>query len=131
MSNWAEQGRTLAAARFAEWQSPPDTFEIKDAAFTDSLSKCDNSYMLKPITKALILIAVGVMLCERGIAQQTAPSHPQPASSAQGQTAAAAKTHPVPATRPPSVLALKTQRDKASYAIGLNIGKTFTGIWWM
>ncbi len=79
--------------------------------------------MLKPITKALILIAVGVMLCERGIAQQTAPSHPQPASSAQGQTAAAAKTHPVPATRPPSVLALKTQRDKASYAIGLNIGK--------
>jgi len=65
-------------------------------------------------------------------AQQTPPaSAPQtpPASSAQtpGTTTTkppAAKPGTAVAKKPPTVLTLKTQKEKASYAIGLNIGKS-------
>src|SRR5579862_543667 len=79
--------------------------------------------MLNSITKSLALIAVGAMLCGSVVAQQTAPPHPAPVPSAQGKTAPTAKPHPATAAKTPSALTLKTQREKASYAIGLNIGK--------
>jgi FKBP-type peptidyl-prolyl cis-trans isomerase FklB len=87
--------------------------------------------MRNPLTLAVTTIAAGMIMLGYAQAQQTPPaSAPQtlPASSTQ---APAAKTTPkTPATKTgttaktPVPLTLKTQKDKASYAIGLNIGKS-------
>jgi FKBP-type peptidyl-prolyl cis-trans isomerase FklB len=87
--------------------------------------------MRKPFILAVTAVAVGTMILGYAQAQQTPPATtPQipPASSSQTPP----KTTPkAPAAKPGStvakksvVLTLKTQKDKASYAIGLNIGKS-------
>ena len=68
-------------------------------------------------------MAAAAMLFGNAIAQQTQVSNPQAAPVAKAQKAPGAKTHQAPAAKSPGVLALKTQKDKASYAIGMNIGK--------
>jgi FKBP-type peptidyl-prolyl cis-trans isomerase FklB len=90
--------------------------------------------MRKPLTLAVTAVAAGIIALGYAQAQQTPPaSAPQtpPASSSQtpGTTTpkpAAAKPGTPVAKKPtaPTVLTLKTQKDKASYAIGLNIGKS-------
>ena len=90
--------------------------------------------MRKTLTLAVTAFAAGVLVLGYAQAQQTpASSAPQtpPASSSQTPGTTAPKT---PAAKPgttaakkpttPTVLTLKTQKDKASYAIGLNIGKS-------
>ncbi len=70
------------------------------------------------------------MLVGNAMAQQNPASNPQPAPAAKApaapaakaQTATTAKTHAAPA-KSPSVLVLKTPKDKNSYAIGMNLGK--------
>jgi FKBP-type peptidyl-prolyl cis-trans isomerase FklB len=90
--------------------------------------------MRKPLTLAVTAVAAGIIALGYAQAQQTPPaSAPQtpPASSSQtpGTTTPkppAAKPGTTVAKKPtaPTVLTLKTQKDKASYAIGLNIGKS-------
>jgi FKBP-type peptidyl-prolyl cis-trans isomerase FklB len=89
--------------------------------------------MRKQLTLTVTAVAAGLILLGYAHAQQTPPaSAPQtpPASSSQtpGTTAPkppAAKPGTTTARKPtPTVLTLKTQKDKASYAIGLNIGKS-------
>ncbi|HKN77159.1 MAG TPA: FKBP-type peptidyl-prolyl cis-trans isomerase [Candidatus Acidoferrum sp.] len=89
--------------------------------------------MRKPLILALTSIAAGMIVLGYAQAQQTPPpSTPQtpPASSTQtpGTTTPkppAAKPGATTARKPTStVLTLKTQKEKASYAIGLNIGKS-------
>jgi FKBP-type peptidyl-prolyl cis-trans isomerase FklB len=89
--------------------------------------------MRKPFIIACQLLAVGIMLLGQAPAQQTpaAPAQPsQPASSqassnqsapATKSTSTTAKKAPV-TTRSTTALALKTQKDKASYALGMKIG---------
>jgi FKBP-type peptidyl-prolyl cis-trans isomerase FklB len=90
--------------------------------------------MRKTLTLAVTAFAAGVLVLGYAQAQQTpASSAPQtpPASSSQTPGTTTPKT---PAAKPgttvakkpttPTVLTLKTQKDKASYAIGLNIGKS-------
>jgi FKBP-type peptidyl-prolyl cis-trans isomerase FklB len=87
--------------------------------------------MRKPLTLTVTAVAAGMIVLGYAHAQQTPQaSTPQtpPASSTQTQGATAPKA---PAAKPgttvarkPTVLTLKTQKDKASYAIGLNIGKS-------
>jgi FKBP-type peptidyl-prolyl cis-trans isomerase len=88
--------------------------------------------MQKPSTLAIILLTSGMMLLGSSTAQQTPASTPQqtpPTKSGQapaaktGQTGAA-KTHHAAAAKSQTPLVLKTPKDKASYAIGLNIGKS-------
>jgi FKBP-type peptidyl-prolyl cis-trans isomerase FklB len=95
--------------------------------------QCDNTTMRKPLTLAVTAVAAGLILLGYARAQQTPPaSTPQtpPASSSQtpGTTTPkppTAKPGTTTARKPtPTVLTLKTQKDKASYAIGLNIGKS-------
>ena len=90
--------------------------------------------MRKTLTLTVTAFAAGVLVLGYAQAQQTpASSAPQtpPASSSQtpGTTTPkppAAKPGTTVAKKPttPTVLTLKTQKDKASYAIGLNIGKS-------
>jgi FKBP-type peptidyl-prolyl cis-trans isomerase FklB len=83
-------------------------------------------YMHKSFTAAVTILAAG-MLLGNALAQQTPaattpPASPSPASSAQAQTPAA-KPHSATAAKTAAPLTLKTQKDKFSYALGMNTGK--------
>jgi FKBP-type peptidyl-prolyl cis-trans isomerase FklB len=88
--------------------------------------------MRKLFTLAVTVIAAGVLVLGHARAQQTtAPSSPQTPPASSSQTPAAKATAKLPAAktgtttaRAPVVLTLKTPKDKASYAIGMNIGKS-------
>jgi FKBP-type peptidyl-prolyl cis-trans isomerase FklB len=78
--------------------------------------------MRKPFTLAVAALAAGFMILGIVQAQQTPPKSTPQTSPA---------TTPKPPAKPgsavakkPTVLTLTTQKDKASYAIGLNIGKS-------
>jgi FKBP-type peptidyl-prolyl cis-trans isomerase FklB len=81
---------------------------------------------------AATLFAAALLLAGNSQAQQT-PASNAPQAPASGSTAApAAKTQKAPAAKPGTAaskstaapLTLKTQKDKVSYAIGINIGKS-------
>jgi FKBP-type peptidyl-prolyl cis-trans isomerase FklB len=91
----------------------------------------------KPSITAVTLLAAGLLLLGDAQAQQTPAANSQPAPAqapaAKAQPAVGAKAPQTPAAaakprqgtaaKGPAVLALKTQKDRASYAIGVNIGK--------
>jgi FKBP-type peptidyl-prolyl cis-trans isomerase FklB len=95
-----------------------------NAGFTEMAPECDNLWMKKSISKVLTLIAAGALLLGNARAQQTPAAQPHSAPAAKSQTGTASPAHQAPAAKSSSVPALKTQKDKASYAIGLNIGKS-------
>ena len=55
--------------------------------------------------------------------QQSPASNTQQPPAAKTQKAPAKKTGAAPASKAPAVLVLNTQKDKTSYAIGMNVGK--------
>jgi FKBP-type peptidyl-prolyl cis-trans isomerase FklB len=85
--------------------------------------------MRKLTLTLVILLAAGMTLMANLQAQQTPVANPQQAPAAKTppapatQKAPAAKTNTPtrPRTQPP--LTLKTQKDKTSYAVGMNVGK--------
>jgi FKBP-type peptidyl-prolyl cis-trans isomerase FklB len=81
--------------------------------------------MQKPFTiKTITLLAAILLLLGDARAQQPPPSTPQQAPAAKSPQIPAAKPlASAPAKKPAAPLTLKTQKEKASYAIGLNIGK--------
>jgi FKBP-type peptidyl-prolyl cis-trans isomerase FklB len=97
--------------------------------------------MKRTVAAALAILIPGTLLAIRAEAQQTSAGNPPPAgapSSSTQQTPAAknppapaAKTRQSPAATPgrtpaakrPAVLTLKTEKDKNSYAFGMNIGR--------
>ncbi|MGB2623589.1 MAG: FKBP-type peptidyl-prolyl cis-trans isomerase [Candidatus Acidiferrum sp.] len=79
--------------------------------------------MRKPFRLAVTAVAAGVLLIGSARAQQTPPaSSSQTASTTKSSAAKTGTTHTT--ARKPATLALTTQKDKASYAIGLNIGRS-------
>ena len=89
--------------------------------------------MRKPFIIACQLLAVGIMLLGQAPAQQTPaasaqPSQPASSQASSNQSAPATKSSSTTAkkapatTRSTTALALKTQKDKASYALGMKIG---------
>jgi FKBP-type peptidyl-prolyl cis-trans isomerase len=80
---------------------------------------------------ATSLLAAGIMLPGNVWAQQTPATSPQQAPAAKAapppaagaQKAPAAKTGQVTKPKTQTPLVLKTPKDKASYAVGLNVGK--------
>jgi FKBP-type peptidyl-prolyl cis-trans isomerase FklB len=85
-------------------------------------------YMQKSFTIVFQLLAAGMMLLGNARAQQTpaaTPAQPTPpaqAAPAKTQSATAARKAPVTA-KTATPLTLKTQKEKASYALGMNIGR--------
>ena len=87
--------------------------------------------MQKPTISVLTILAAGAILLSPAQAQQT------PASTAQNPPAKSTSQAPAPTTKKPAAigpgqsaavktaapLTLKTDKDKISYAIGLNVGK--------
>src|ERR1700686_647877 len=89
--------------------------------------------MRKPFIIACQLLAVGIMLLGQAPAQQTPaasaqPSQPASSQASSNQSAPATKSTSTTAKKAPvtprstTALALKTQKDKASYALGMKIG---------
>jgi FKBP-type peptidyl-prolyl cis-trans isomerase FklB len=75
--------------------------------------------MHKSMKTAGNLLAVGTLLLGHALAQTPAPATP-PASSTKTQTPSA--KHPATAAKTAAPLALKTQKDKFSYALGMKMG---------
>ena len=89
--------------------------------------------MRKPFTLAVTAVAAGIIVLGYAQAQQTPPRELHTNSAGELHTNSAGTTTPkAPAAKPGTtvaknsgtVLTLKTQKEKASYAIGLNIGKS-------
>jgi len=86
--------------------------------------------MYKTPYRALTLSLAGTLLCGISFAQQSsAPATNPPAASTttsatpKAQTTPAAKPGTTAAKKTPAPLVLTTEKQKASYAIGMNIGK--------
>jgi FKBP-type peptidyl-prolyl cis-trans isomerase FklB len=81
--------------------------------------------MRKIFFHALSTLTAFVLFLGNVAAQQTQTSPTKPASTAKTGTSAsssATKPHTATAAKPATPLALKTQKDKVSYAIGMNMG---------
>ncbi len=68
------------------------------------------------------VLAVGMMLLGSARAQQTPAAASPQAPAAKPQTASAAKPGQPAKPKSPSSLGLKTDKDKVSYALGMNLG---------
>jgi len=71
--------------------------------------------MRKPLSVTLYLLATG-MLLGHAVSQQT------PAAATQAQSAAPATAQPAPPPKAKEIPELPTQKEKFSYALGMNIG---------
>jgi len=99
-------------------------------SFAKPPAECQNDSMKKPLNLVVTLLAALTILLGRAQAQQTPSSsaqQPPPAASAQTPAATpkkapAAKPGQTPARKTTTPLTLNTQKDKVSYAIGMNIG---------
>jgi FKBP-type peptidyl-prolyl cis-trans isomerase FklB len=102
------------------------------SAFAPVAGQCDNTLMQKTLTFALNLFVIGLLTIGTLRAQDTPAPAPktQTTPAPKSQTAPAAKTPGTTAAKPRTAtgaktpLTLKTDKDKVSYAIGVNIGKS-------
>jgi FKBP-type peptidyl-prolyl cis-trans isomerase FklB len=78
--------------------------------------------MKKSFTTAIGILAAGMLLLANAWGQQAAPTNPQQTPTTKTQHTSAAKTSPKPAADSSQPLVLTTQKDKISYAIGMNVG---------
>jgi len=94
----------------------------------DLLGECDNTFMQKSFYTAVNIWAAGVLLLGNAycLAQQTPAATTQPASPPKTQKATSPKSTAKPgapgAGKTQTPVALKTQKDKFSYALGMNLG---------
>lgn len=81
--------------------------------------------MCKTTYRALTLSLAGTLLCGIALAQQssTPSTNPPPSTTATPKNPSTTKPGTIAAKKTPAPLVLSTQKDKASYAIGMNIGK--------
>src|SRR5271165_795200 len=77
--------------------------------------------MRKLFLTAAAMLTVGILLLGSTAAQQTPASNPKPATAAKPSTTA--KPHTATTAKTTQPLTLTTQKDKLSYAIGMNIGQ--------
>jgi FKBP-type peptidyl-prolyl cis-trans isomerase FklB len=94
--------------------------------FAEICCQWDNVYMHKFFTSAVSILAAA-MLLGNALAQQTPPTATQPATpsstTAPKAQTPATKPHTATAAKAPVPLTLKTQKEKFSYALGVNTGK--------
>jgi FKBP-type peptidyl-prolyl cis-trans isomerase FklB len=77
--------------------------------------------MKKSLTTTIAMLAATTLLLANAWGQ-AASTNTQLAPTTKTHHPAAAKTHPAPAAKSSQVLVLKTEKDKVSYAIGMNVG---------
>jgi FKBP-type peptidyl-prolyl cis-trans isomerase FklB len=80
--------------------------------------------MEKSLVKKMNLLAAGIVLLGSAAAQQTPATNTPSTTPAKPKTSTSTTTHKSTAAAKPKPLALVTEKDKQSYAIGLNVGKS-------
>jgi FKBP-type peptidyl-prolyl cis-trans isomerase FklB len=99
----------------------------KNVCFAEIAKQCENSSMKKLYLTIVNVLAVSLILVGAAAAQQT-PAAKAPPSAAKapaakaGQGSAAAEK--TPAAKSAGGMELKTEKDKLSYAVGLNVGRS-------
>jgi FKBP-type peptidyl-prolyl cis-trans isomerase FklB len=83
--------------------------------------QCDNTNMPKSFALTLSTLATATLLLASSLAQQT-PATAAPASAAPASSAKAKQAPPAKSSSSPS---LTTQKEKFSYAVGMNLGMNF------
>ena len=78
--------------------------------------------MRKLLVAAFSTLAVATLLLGNTSAQQTPASSPKPSTPSK-TSSTTAKPHTATAAKSPAPLTLTTQKDKVSYAIGMNLGQ--------
>ena len=79
--------------------------------------------MERSLLTANALLMSAILFLGNATAQQTQTTSPKAASTAKTPQSTTARTRHTTATTKPKPVVLETQKDKASYAIGLNVGK--------
>src|ERR1700682_5426444 len=88
--------------------------------FAEACRQCDNTSMQKPVIIAVILLSIFV---RKAVAQTTPATSPKPAPATKPQQPSTTKTtRPSTSRNPATPLTLKTPKEKASYAVGMNYG---------
>jgi FKBP-type peptidyl-prolyl cis-trans isomerase FklB len=84
--------------------------------------------MHKLFQTAATTLTVGMILLGTTVAQQTPASTPKPAATPKAastaKTSSTAKSHSATTAKSTQAITLNTQKDKVSYAIGMNIGQS-------
>jgi len=92
---------------------------IRKRAFAEVGDQCNNMPMRKPLIMAVAALSVGIILSSSVQAQQT-PATGAPATPAAKTTPA---TPAKPAIKAAAPTTLTTDKEKDSYAVGLNMGR--------
>ncbi len=95
---------------------------MKAIAFAELANQCDNTWMQKPFIMAVAALAFGLILLGNAQAQQTPASGAQTAPATKPTPATAAKPAQSPEDKPAAPVLFKSDKEKNSYAVGLNIG---------
>jgi FKBP-type peptidyl-prolyl cis-trans isomerase FklB len=95
---------------------------MKAIAFAELANQCDNTWMQKPFIIAVAALAFGLILLGNAQAQQTPASGAQAAPATKPTPAPAAKPAQSPEDKPAAPVLFKSDKEKDSYAVGLNIG---------
>jgi FKBP-type peptidyl-prolyl cis-trans isomerase FklB len=100
---------------------------MRKRTFAEVGEQCNNMPMRKHLILAVAALSVGIILSSSAQAQQT-PAASSPATPAAKATPATpAKTSPAttakPAAKPAAAAPLTTDKEKDSYAVGLNMGR--------
>jgi len=100
----------------------------KNVCFAEMAEQCENSSMKKLYLTIVNVLAVSLLLLGTAAAQQTPAAKAPPSAAAKapaakaGQGSAAAEK--TPAAKSAGGMELKTEKDKLSYAVGLNVGRS-------
>jgi FKBP-type peptidyl-prolyl cis-trans isomerase FklB len=91
--------------------------------FAPFLEQCDNRTMRKLLIVVRTMLAAGVVLLGNAVAQTSAaPSQTPPAKKPGAPAAKSTHTAAAKTATPGAVTVLTTDKQKASYAIGMNVG---------
>ena len=103
-------------------------YTILRRSLANDPGQCQNIHMLKSSIFVLTILATGATLWSSAHAQQapapTAQNPPAKAPAATANKPATAKSAQTSTTKTPTPVTLKTAKDKVSYSIGMNIGKS-------
>lgn len=80
--------------------------------------------MQRIVAPAIAVLAAGLLNLGNAQGQQSSPASPNGSSTATKSSSSAARTTHRSATKTPAPLVLKTDQDKISYAIGMNVGSS-------
>jgi FKBP-type peptidyl-prolyl cis-trans isomerase FklB len=92
------------------------------AAIAIPRNQWDNASMRKLLIRSITTLAAGLLLVGNAHAQQTPAATTPTTPAAQAPKAPAAKTGQAAKPRTAVPLTLKTEKDKFSYALGMNLG---------